>query len=176
MHSGGPGPDDCLAPGTIPGKTARGVAAGAAIGSLVAGLVIGGVLAFAFQRRQDRLRKGMPGSYPSVPPPDYYNERPLPAIPFNLSLRLPVWLRGLMSRVSKNGESGRGDDNLWPFTPPRPRVTLVEPKASAHPPVPVAIVRDDLQNRRSAYSEPIAIAPESPPSYDPTSHLKAATS
>ncbi|KAF5355025.1 hypothetical protein D9756_005603 [Leucocoprinus leucothites] len=41
MHVGGFGPNDCLAPGTIPRGKAAGVAAGASIGTLVAGLVIG---------------------------------------------------------------------------------------------------------------------------------------
>ncbi|KAG6876108.1 hypothetical protein C0993_005491, partial [Termitomyces sp. T159_Od127] len=163
MHSGGYGSDDCLAPGTIPERIAQGIAGGAAIGSWVVGFIVGAVFAFVFRRRWEDRSLRTSDSDLSFPPPTYSNEKPLPPIPYQPSLRLLKWL-GLRQTQE------REDSNvILPFTPPTPRVPSRELKGSALPLVTVAVVRADLRDRRSAYPETTGSVSEPPPSYIPPS-------
>ncbi|KAF8883290.1 hypothetical protein BD779DRAFT_882422 [Infundibulicybe gibba] len=54
MHSGGPGTNGCLAPGTISNIASRRIAAGAGVGSLIGGFLIGIAVAFLFLRQRKR--------------------------------------------------------------------------------------------------------------------------
>ncbi|KAF9445925.1 hypothetical protein P691DRAFT_777216 [Macrolepiota fuliginosa MF-IS2] len=62
MHSGGPGPDDCLAPGSIPHGKAAGIAAGASFATFIGGLLLGyaGLRLFRYiqSRRAGNLELG----------------------------------------------------------------------------------------------------------------------
>ncbi|KAG6897939.1 hypothetical protein C0992_008687 [Termitomyces sp. T32_za158] len=172
MHSWGYGSDDCLAPGTIPRKTAQGIAAGASVGSLVAGLLIGSILMLVFRRRYPGRFSRTPEHNPSSPPPMYSNERPLPPTPvrFKSSGRLPKWL-GLFRKRREWSDS----NILRPFTLSWQRMPVGEPKATAQPLVPNANVQDDSRDRQSVYSETTGIDTEPPPSYIPSPRLKTIT-
>ncbi|KAG6907985.1 hypothetical protein DXG01_006641 [Tephrocybe rancida] len=147
MHSGGFGPSTCLAPGAIPGASAKRIAAGVAIGSLIAGLTIGAVIAFIFRRRREK------GELSSTS----FHDRPLPPIPSKLS----TWLGDSMLLGTRHPRPL--DDGLHPFTPHRPRVELMETKGLALQDQ-ARIVRIPIRFWDS--NEATTSRFESPPSYD----------